>query len=137
MTTISRRRMALRYTKKYRHLIRAWYRTGLQLTHLFAKIPLPENQKLFGLAVFIGVFCGIVTVAFHHFIILAEDGLIQTGIANAKGWKNLWVLLIPALGGLLSGILMLWMPEVRGSGIPNVKVAYYLRSGRIPLKTII
>ncbi len=45
-----------------------------------------------------------------------------------------WTILTPTAGGLLSGALLKYVvPGARGSGIPQVKVAYAIRGGRVPL----
>ena len=44
-----------------------------------------------------------------------------------------WVIGIPTVGGLICGLLLQYVvPEARGSGIPQVKVAYALDSGNLP-----
>ena len=46
-----------------------------------------------------------------------------------------WTILTPALGGVLVGLaLHYWVPGAVGSGVPQVKVAYALASGYIPLR---
>lgn len=53
--------------------------------------------------------------------------------ATGRGWL-LWTILIPTLGGLTSGALLQYVvPGARGSGVPQVKVAYAIRGGRVPL----
>src|SRR5262249_62234639 len=43
----------------------------------------------------------------------------------------------PAVGGLIAGAaLHFYAPEARGSGIPQVKSAFYLDAGRIPARVI-
>ena len=45
------------------------------------------------------------------------------------------VILLPTLGGLLSGLLLEYVfPGARGSGIPQVKIAYEIKGGRLPLR---
>ena len=46
-----------------------------------------------------------------------------------------WTILTPALGGLVCGLGLYYLaPAAAGSGIPQVKVAFALRSGYISLK---
>ena len=48
------------------------------------------------------------------------------------------MVLIPVLGGILSGMLLYYVvPGARGSGIPQVKVAYSVRGGQLPLRDVI
>ncbi len=49
-----------------------------------------------------------------------------------------WTIMIPTLGGLVCGaILQYVVPGARGSGVPQVKVAYAIKDGRIPFKEAI
>src|SRR5690349_15444200 len=52
--------------------------------------------------------------------------------AATPHWMWLTVL-TPTAGGLLSGALLYFLvPGARGSGIPQVKVAYAVKGGRVP-----
>jgi CIC family chloride channel protein len=49
-----------------------------------------------------------------------------------------WTILTPTIGGLLSGALLHYVvPGARGSGIPQVKVAYAIKGGRVPFRDAI
>ena len=49
--------------------------------------------------------------------------------APGRSWM-LWTALSPAFGGLVSGVLLQYVvPGARGSGIPQVKVAYATQLG--------
>src|SRR5262249_17345476 len=96
------------------------------------------QQRLFGLVLVIGAVCGLVAVLFdisirsmeRHFIAPMErlDGLEQI----------FYTLSVPTLGALGAGLLLYYLvPEARGSGIPQVKVAYEVTGGRIPFKVVI
>ena len=119
-------------------LRRKWYRIELRATHFFDRLGLPDNQKLFLLTLLVGAVCGLVAVTFHVFIKAAERNIIRHAFI-AHGWKQIVLtLLIPSLGGLLVGCLLhFWVPDARGSGIPQVKTAYFLNYGRIPFKSAI
>lgn len=44
-----------------------------------------------------------------------------------------WTILVPTLGGIVCGALLYYVvPDARGSGIPQVKVAYAVKGGRMP-----
>ncbi|HNC44972.1 MAG TPA: chloride channel protein, partial [Acidobacteriota bacterium] len=90
------------------------------------------------LTIFVGAICGIAAVAFHLAIHFAEIHLIDRAQA-ATGYSWIWwVALLPTLGGLVCGILLEFVvPDARGSGIPQVKVAYVVHDGRLPLRTVI
>jgi CIC family chloride channel protein len=115
---------------------RRWYRTELRATHFFDRLGLPDNQKLLLVTLLIGGVCGLVAVLFHILIRAAERNIIRH-VFLATGWKQVVLtLLVPTLGGLVVGLLLqFWVPDARGSGIPQVKTAFFFRHGRIPLKS--
>ncbi|MDQ6788477.1 MAG: chloride channel protein [Acidobacteriota bacterium] len=94
-----------------------------------------EAQRVFILTLVVGAICGLAAVGFHLAIIKAENLLIENAIAAPDGnWIWLTVL-TPALGGLLSGVLLSYIvPGARGSGIPQVKIAYEIKGGRLPFR---
>jgi CIC family chloride channel protein len=97
-----------------------------------------ETQHVFALTLLIGVVCGFAAVGFHLSISLIERLTLHRGLRALGSWWMLWSILIPALGGLLGGIGLTYLvPGARGSGIPQVKVAYALREGRVPLRETI
>ena len=118
------------------HFRRKWYRKELRVTHFFDRLGLPDNQKLFLVTLMIGGVCGLVSVIFHVLIKAAERNIIRHAFI-ATGWKQVVLtLLIPTLGGLLVGLLLqFWVPDARGSGIPQVKTAFFFNHGRIPFKS--
>jgi CIC family chloride channel protein len=121
---------------------RRWYRTELKASHFIDRLGLPENQKLLLVTLLIGAVCGLVAVAFHILIRAAERNIIRhVFVAAQQGYtlkRILLTLLIPALGGLAVGLLLhFWVPDARGSGVPQVKVAFFFNQGRIPFKSAI
>jgi CIC family chloride channel protein len=83
-----------------------------------------ERQRLFGLTIAIGGICGLVAVAFHRSIHAVETLTIDHAFAaNGDAWV-VWLIATPALGALAAGLLLMYVPGARGSGIPQVKVAY-------------
>ena len=128
-----------RKLKVYRRLLRPrWQRSKLRLLRLFLRLVPKESQRVFILTLIIGAVCGLAAVAFHLAILRAEDLLINNAkAARGTGWAWLMIL-TPALGGLLSGILLQYVvPGARGSGIPQVKIAYAVKGGRLPLRDAI
>jgi CIC family chloride channel protein len=97
-----------------------------------------EPQRVFVLTLVIGVVCGLAAVGFHEAIYFAAHHLIDRAVA-APGWR--WIPLTiasPALGAVVCGLLLQYVfPGARGSGIPQVKVAYASRSGYVPLRDAI
>jgi len=91
-----------------------------------------SDRTLIVLSILIGVIVGLTTVAF----------MLMTGRLAARmyppesaAWRRL---LIPVLGSLVSGFLLFrFFPNARGSGIPQTKVAIFLREGYISLRTVL
>jgi CIC family chloride channel protein len=113
-----------------------WRRVRLQVLRAFDRLIPNESQRVFILTLIIGAACGLVAVAFHLGIIWGEEFLID----SAKDSSNsIWlVILTPTLGAALSGILLTYFaPGARGSGIPQVKVAYAAKGGRIPFRDVV
>ena len=99
------------------------------------RVAFTERHKLFGLTLLIGALCGLAAVAFHLLINLVGRFAIDAALA-APGYSWIpWTLLVPTLGGVASGLLLQYVvPNARGSGIPQVKVAYAGRSGPLRLR---
>ena len=70
-------------------------------------------------------------MAFHVAIIKGEELLILPALASRYA---LWLgILVPVAGGLISGALLAYVvPTLRGSGIPQVKVAYASKAAGMP-----
>jgi CIC family chloride channel protein len=112
----------------YRHTYRTW---------LAAKQRLVPNewQRLFALTILIGGVCGLAAVAFHLGIDLVARATIDRAMAASGSTWIAWTLCVPAAGGLAAGILLhRVVPAARGSGIPQVKVAYAAHGGRLRLR---
>ncbi len=94
-----------------------------------------ESQRLFAMTLVIGGACGLAAVGFHFAIAFAERTMIQRALAApGRSWM-IWSVLTPALGGLFGGVFLQYVvPGARGSGIPQVKVAYASREGTVPLR---
>ena len=110
-----------------------WRRGNMILLRLFLRLVPSENQRVIALALLAGVVCGLAAVLFHLSIIGTEVRVIDRAMhASGHSWIW-WTILIPTLGGLVSGVLLTYaVPGARGSGIPQVKVAYAVRGGRVP-----
>jgi CIC family chloride channel protein len=90
-------------------------------------------HRVFAVALLAGALCGLAAVSFHLAIIWAEGKLIDRAFTAARRTWLWWIILIPTAGGLICGaILQYVIPGARGSGIPQVKVAYAVRGGRVP-----
>ncbi len=127
-----------RIKTRWRYLRPQRRRLKLKILKLSLRFVPKESQRVFILTLVVGAVCGLAAVAFHLAIIKAEKLLIENAIAAPNGnWIWLTVL-TPALGGLLSGILLSYVvPGARGSGIPQVKIAYEIKGGRLPFRDAI
>src|ERR1051326_6438868 len=90
---------------------------------------------LFAVTLAAGAFCGLAAVSFHLAIIATENKLIEPALQSSGPLTTWLIILIPTLGALLCGLILQFIvPGARGSGVPQVKVAYAVRGGRVPLK---
>ena len=91
-----------------------------------------EDRVLLVLTLIIGAIVGLVVVAF---ILLTENLGSKLYPANGAAWRRV---LIPIAGALITGFFLArYFPNARGSGIPQTKVALFLRDGYISLRTVI
>lgn len=123
----------------YRRLIRLrWQAFKLKLLSFSIKFIPKEEQRVFILTLIIGLVCGLAAVAFHLTILKSEDYLIDSLLNSSAGTNLLLIILMPTIGGLLSGFLLSSLvPGARGSGIPQVKVGYAIKGGRLPMRDAI
>ncbi len=115
-------------------------RVALRLRNLYflraeIKFAPTEAQRLFVLTLLIGVLCGFAAVAFHLGITLAQHLLIDNALsAPGKTWIA-WTLVTPTVGALICGALLQYVvPNARGSGIPDVKIAFSKEGGIIRMR---
>ncbi len=110
-----------------------WRSVNMALLRVFLRVVPSENHRVFAVALIAGALCGISAVTFHLAIIGTENRLIERALhAQGRAWIW-WTVLIPTMGGLISGALLQYVvPGARGSGVPQVKVAYAIKGGRVP-----
>ncbi|HYX42821.1 MAG TPA: chloride channel protein, partial [Pyrinomonadaceae bacterium] len=124
--------------RRIRAALRLWRarvrRVNLKLLRLSLRLVPSERRRVFGLTLVAGVVCGLAAVAFHLALRGTEHLLVDRAMA-AGGHK--WIVLtisVPTIGGLIGGALLQYVvPDARGSGIPQVKVAYVVKGGRMAL----
>jgi len=97
-----------------------------------------ERQRLLVVTILAGGVCGLAAVAFHLSIMGLEALLIdRANAASGNSWIW-WTVLCPTFGGAVAGVgLTYFAPAAAGSGIPQVKVAYTLRSGYVTVRETI
>lgn len=121
-----------------RGLSQRWRNVNAALLRSFLRLVPSETHRVFALTLIAGVSCGLAAVLFHLSIIGTESRLIDRAISASGRWWILWTVLTPTLGGLLSGALLQYVvPGARGSGIPQIKVAYAIKGGRVPFRDAI
>jgi CIC family chloride channel protein len=100
----------------------------------FKRLP-NERSRVFALTIVVGGVCGLCAVAFHAGILWATAQLLERSLAISGTMRLAAMVLTPALGALLAGIVLEYIvPAARGSGIQQVKLVYALGSGRLRLR---
>lgn len=93
------------------------------------------------LAALVGLLGGLASVAFRELIRLVQRGAwgewtYTLDVVRGHPWW--WILLAPAVGGLIVGPLIhRWAREARGHGIPEVMEAVAVRGGHIRPRQIV
>ncbi len=102
------------------------------LVWLVERVQVSEATLLLFCAVAVGLLTGLAAVVFIRLIDVVTR-LSFTSLPTFFGaGGRLWVILIPAVGGLLSGpIIAYFASEAKGHGVPEVMQALVLRGGRI------
>ncbi len=114
--------------------------------------PIRGQVRVLGLASVVGIVAGIGAIAFYiatrlveHYALGALAGYYpepHPGGEPSFAWLVVWdhplylwlLLLIPTLGGLISGVLVFTLaPEAEGHGTDAVIAAYHHRQGRFAL----
>jgi CIC family chloride channel protein len=98
---------------------------------------LPSQNYLILLAVIVGLLTGLGSVGFILLLRHVTD-FAQNTVAGALGWFGpASVVLLPALGGLFAGPLIVrFAKEARGHGVPEVMTALATRAGRIRKRVV-
>jgi CIC family chloride channel protein len=111
-------------------LIWRWLRAAVQ--RWFA---LNERQRLFAVTVAIGGVCGLAAVGFHLAVGLLSRVAVERALAApGRSWM-VWTVATPTAGCLIAGVILHYFaPAARGSGIPQIKVAFALAGGRLRLR---
>lgn len=91
-----------------------------------------EDQVLLLLTLIIGAIVGLVVVAF---ILLTQNLGARLYPAHAPAWRRV---VIPLVGALGTGYLLAkYAPNARGGGIPQTKIALFIRDGFIAFRTVV
>jgi CBS domain-containing protein len=97
--------------------------------------PVLQAEGLLLVTILISIGCGGAAVALHRAIHLLTHLLHAVWGTMHGGWHPLMIVITPAAGGLVAGLLLYYLvPAARGSGIPQVKLDLAMRRGEIPFK---
>jgi chloride channel protein, CIC family len=108
-------------------------KNGARRTAWPAYLALSETQRFLLLALFIGIFSGLLVVCFH----IAIDWVSWTSLGALSGRFRFGRLLTPALGAVVATFLVAKIfPRAQGSGINQTKAAIYTSNGYVPSSTI-
>jgi CIC family chloride channel protein len=122
-------------TRSAKSPVRAWLDAASALVLQVLERARPsEPNRVFGVTLAVGGVCGLVAVSFHLAIRAAEVALVERALVLPG---RLWIPAImglPTLGGLVSGALLTLFPKARGSGIPQVKAAYTIKTDKLRLR---
>ncbi len=84
------------------------------------------------LCMVVGLLCGLAAVAFQFSISWIFNSLWSLAEGSSPAVFIALLLGAPTFAGLLVGVVVhKWSPEAAGSGIPQTKVAYYNRGGKV------
>jgi CIC family chloride channel protein len=112
---------------------------GLQITNLFKKWRLEEHLTLYLLAIAVGILGGYGAILFRVLIKVSQFIFYQNSndfLSFAHSVPFYLKVLIPALGGLVVGLIVRWGTEkAKGHGVPELIEAVVLRGGRISWRT--
>ncbi len=91
----------------------------------------PEGLHLLILSVVVGASTGLASVFFVKLIFAIQD-FSYTSVSSILPGIGKWIyVIVPVIGGLLVGPLILFAKEAKGHGVPEVMQALILRGGRI------
>ncbi len=110
--------------------LKATHRFNALFLRVCLMLNLTEQHFMIALAMVVGVGGGLSSILFHEFLELTQEVFFS----QARGWIGSTFLLplLPALGGLLAGLLaVFYAPEVRGAGVSEVIRAIVTRRGVI------
>ncbi len=105
-------------------------------SQLLEKANLTEHTFMIIIALIIGVLAGFSAIGIRALIEFISDisfwGGDGTILERIQATPWYWVLIVPAIGGLIVGpIIYFFAPEAKGHGVPEVMQAIFLQGGKI------
>ncbi|MEA1927039.1 MAG: chloride channel protein [Candidatus Auribacterota bacterium] len=99
--------------------------------NLFSRFRISPVQITFAFSIIIGVVAALGAYVFSYLIHLVEGLCCMEGVSEAFSIGP-WLILLPAIGGLLAGpLIYLFAREAKGHGVPEVMAAVIRDGGRI------
>jgi chloride channel protein, CIC family len=93
-----------------------------------------ETQRFLLLAIFIGIFVGLLIVCFH----ITMEFVSWSALGLPAGESRLATVLSPMIGGALaSALVLLVFKAAQGSGVNHTKSALYVSNGYVPSSTVV
>ncbi|RME08638.1 MAG: CBS domain-containing protein [Anaerolineae bacterium] len=112
-------------------------KSGRAAARLLDRLQPSSSVTLFIAAIIVGVGTGFGAVFFIWLIDKVEQLLFGT-VPQLAPLGRLWLLFIPAIGGLVAGpIIAFFASEAKGHGVPEVMQAIALRGGRIRPRVVV
>ena len=101
------------------------------LSKLLERSALPEGLLLLFLSILVGIVTGLGSVVFIK-LIYAIQSFFYSGVYETIPFIGKWIyVIVPVIGGLLVGPLILCAQEAKGHGVPEVMQSLILNGGRI------
>ncbi|PWB78074.1 MAG: chloride channel protein [Candidatus Methylomirabilota bacterium] len=103
-----------------------------QIRRLLRRLAPPQALRAVVIAIAVGIATGLGAVGFIRLLQLSTFVFFDGGRRLFAGLGRYYVLLLPAIGGLIVGPLIVrFAREAKGHGVPEVMTAMVLRGGRI------
>ena len=120
---------------KGRTIQKTFNNVSLKTLALFERLRLSEHTFMIIIAIIIGVLGGFAGIGIRAMILWISEisyGAGDNFLENVLNTSWYWILIIPAIGGLIVGpIIYFFAPEAKGHGVPEVMEAILLRGGAI------
>jgi CIC family chloride channel protein len=118
--------------EKPKSLQPAGARISNYFTRLLDRLQPSSELVLFGTALIVGIGAGVGAVFFRYLINAVSWIGYDWFPRVTAGWGKSYIVIIPALGGMLVGPLVYFFArEAKGHGVPEVMEAVALKGGRI------